>query len=152
VEVNELFDEFMKIWWHIPLIMAMVFVYAFLLNRVLFRPVQKVLADRKARGAESDQLLQQSREQLKRRFDEYEQAVLEAHRRGTHVKEEARNKANEYRNAVLSQVKAEIAAESAKADESLKNDIEAVKAEILTEMPGFAKGLLAKILQREVAV
>lgn len=150
--MDQLMKEFLKIWWHIPAIMALVFVYAYLLNKALFRPVQKVLRERKDQVRDSDQLSQHSREELKRRFDEYEQAVLEAHRKATHIKEEARNQAYAYRSAILSQVKTEMAAEMAKAEDALKIDLENVQRDIQVQMPEFAKSLIAKILGREVAV
>jgi F0F1-type ATP synthase membrane subunit b/b' len=150
--VDELVKGFLKIWWHIPAIMALVFVYAFLLNRALFHPVQKVLKERKEQIQDSDQLSQSSRAELKRRFDEYEQAVLEAHRKATHIKEEARNQAYAYRSAILSKVKTEMAAEMAKAEDALKIDLENVQREIQVQMPEFVKSLVAKILGREVAV
>ena len=150
--MDDLLREFMKIWWHIPAIMVMVFVYAFLLNWALFKPVQKILKDREERKQESEALSQRSREQLKSRFDEYEQAVLEAHRKATHIKEEARSAAYDQRSTMLSQVKAEAAAEMAKNDEVLKKDVDDVKADIQAQMPEFARGIVAKILGREVAV
>jgi F0F1-type ATP synthase membrane subunit b/b' len=150
--VDQLLKEFVKIWWHIPAIMGLVFIYAFLLNRALFRPVQKVLRERKEQIRESDQLSQHSREELKRRFEEYERAVLEAHRKGTHLKEEARNQANAYRASILSQVKAEMDAEMAKADGILRGDLEGIQKEIQVQMPEFARSLVGKILGREVAL
>lgn len=149
--MEQLLEQFLKIWWHIPAIMGLVFVYAFLLNRALFRPVQKVLRERKDQIKESDQLSQHSREELRHRFEEYEQAVLEAHRAGTHLKEEARNQAYAYRAAILSQVKAEMDAEVARSEGALQGDLEAIQKEIQAQMPDFARSLLTKILGREVA-
>ena len=145
-------NKFFEIWWHIPVIMAMVFVYAFLLDRALFRPVQRVLRERKDRIQESDRLSQRSRDELKSRFNEYEQAVLEAHRKATHVKEEARNRAYEYRSKILSEVKAEMDVEMAKADGALKSDVASVKKDLEGEMPAFARMMASKVLGREVAV
>jgi F-type H+-transporting ATPase subunit b len=150
--VEALVNKFFEIWWHIPVIMAMVFVYAFLLDRALFRPVQRVLRERKDRIQESDRLSQRSRDELKSRFNDYEQAVLEAHRKGTHVKEEARTRAYEYRNKVLSEVKAEMDAEMAKADGALKGDVASVKGDLEGQMPAFARMMASKVLGREVAV
>ena len=69
-------EEIVKNLWHIPILMAMILVYGFLLNRVLFRPVLRVLDDRKGRIREAGALSEQSRESLKQRFADYEQAVL----------------------------------------------------------------------------
>lgn len=148
--METLVNKFLEIWWHIPVIMAMVFLYAFLLDRAFFRPVQRVLKERRDRIRESDGLSQRSKDELKRRFDEYEQAVLEAHRRATHVKEDARNRAYEYRGKVLAEVKAEMDAETARADEALKGGVSTVKGELAAQMPALARMMAAKVLGREV--
>ncbi len=128
----------------------MMLVYGWLLNKVFFRPVQAVMAERKKRIRESALLSETSKESLKSRLKEYEQAVLEAHRRGTHIKEEARNKAYEYRAGVLSEVRSEIEAELKKSEESMRSNVDDVKASLEKEVPGFARTIAQKILGREV--
>ncbi len=130
--------------------MAMMLVYGWLLNKVLFRPVQAVMAERKKRIRESALLSETSKESLKSRLKEYEQAVLEAHRRGTHIKEEARNKAYEYRAGVLNEVRSEIEAELKKSEESMRGNVADVKASLEKEVPGFARAIAQKVLGREV--
>lgn len=143
-------EQIIHNWWHIPILMAMMMVYGWLLNKVLFRPIQSVMAERKKRIRESALLSESSKESLKSRLQEYEQAVLEAHRRGTHVKEEARNKAYEYRSEVLANVRSEIEGELKKSEDSLKENVAEVKASLEKEVPGFARSIAGKVLGREV--
>lgn len=145
-------EEIAKNAWHIPILMALILVYGFLLNRVLFRPVQRVLDERRGRIREAGTLSEQSRAALKQRFEEYEQAVLEAHRRGTHIKEAARNLANEYRSKVLGEVKAEMDGEIKKTEAMLQATMTGIKSELDAATPDLVKLMATKILGREVAV
>jgi len=138
--------------WHIPILMAMVLVYGIVLNLVLFRPVRRLLEERRRRVKEASDLSAHSRDALKRRFEEYELAILEAHRRATHVKEEARNEANLYRTKVLTEVKAEMGGELAAAQSRLDAGVASVRADLEAATPSLARQLAAKVLGREVAV
>lgn len=138
--------------WHIPILMAMILVYGFLLNRALFKPIQQTLEERKRRVKEAGDLSAHSRDALKSRFQEYELAILEAHRRATHVKEDARNEAYRYRSQVLSEVKADMAKELAAAEAELDRSAEEVRRDLKAAAPGLAGMLASKILGREVAV
>jgi F-type H+-transporting ATPase subunit b len=145
-------EEIAKNLWHVPVIMVLILVYGFLLNRVLFRPVQRILAERDQRVQEAGTLSEQSRESLKRRFAEYEQAVLEAHRRGTHIKEDARNQAYEYRAKVLGEVKGEMDGEIKKTEASLKASMETIRRDLDATTPDLVKLMASKVLGREVAL
>jgi F0F1-type ATP synthase membrane subunit b/b' len=145
-------EEIAKNAWHIPILMALILVYGFLLNRVLFRPVQSVLDERKGRIREAGALSEQSRASLKQRFEEYEQAVLEAHRRGTHIKEIARGQAYDYRSKVLAEVKAEMDGEIKETEAELRASMAVIKRELDETTPDLVKLMATKILGREVAL
>jgi F-type H+-transporting ATPase subunit b len=145
-------EEIAKNAWHIPILMALILVYGFLLNRTLFRPVQRVLDERRGRIREAGTLSEQSRASLKQRFDEYEQAVLEAHRRGTHIKEAARGQAYDYRSKVLAEVKAEMDGEIKKTEGELRASMAVIKRELDATTPDLVKLMASKILGREVAL
>jgi F-type H+-transporting ATPase subunit b len=145
-------EEIAKNAWHIPILMALILVYGFLLNRVLFRPVQRVLDERRGRIREAGTLSEQSRASLKQRFEEYEQAVLEAHRRGTHIKEAARGQAYDYRSKVLAEVKAEMDGEIKKTEAELGASMTVIKRELDETTPDLVKLMATKILGREVAL
>ncbi len=145
-------EEIAKNAWHIPILMALILVYGFLLNLVLFRPVQRVLDERRGRIREAGTLSEQSRASLKQRFEEYEQAVLEAHRRGTHIKEAARGQAYDYRSKVLAEVKAEMDGEIKKTEAELSASMAVIKRELDATTPDLVKLMATKILGREVAL
>lgn len=144
-------EEIAKNLWHVPILMALILVYGFLLNRALFRPVQRVLQERRGRIREAGTLSEESRESVRRRFEQYEQAVLEAHRRGTHIKEDARNKAYALRAKVLAEVKAQAETEIRGAEAELRLGMESVKRELDAATPDLVRGMVAKVLGREGA-
>lgn len=141
-------EELTKNAWHIPILMGMVLVYALLLNWVLFRPVTKLLEGRKERSREAASLADSSKEQLERRFAEYEEAVLDARRRGARVKEEARAQVAAKREEMLEAVRAELRAESAKAEGELEGDVSKARAAIEATAPELARAAVQKILGR----
>jgi len=143
-------EEIAKNAWHIPVIMAMILVYGFLLNRALFRPVQNVLDERKGRIVEAGTLSGQSRDALKQRFQEYEEAVLEAHRKGTHIKEDARNQGLEYRAKVLGEVKSEMDGEIRATESKLRASMDDIRRELDAATPDLVQEMAFKILGRKV--
>lgn len=144
-------EELIKNAWHIPIIIGMVLVYAFLLNRTLFRPVQGLLERRKERGRESAALAESSRGELERRFAEYEAAVLDARRRGARVKEAARLELAARRDAMLEEVRSELRKEVGKAEAELAQDMGRARADIESSAPRLARVAALKVLGREVA-
>ncbi len=138
--------------WHIPILMVMVLVYGILLNFVLFRPVHGVTSERRRRIKEADDLSAHAHDALKTRFAEYELAILEAHRRATHLKEEARNEANRYRSEILTEVRTAMDKELAAAQGDLAASMAGVRGELNAAAPALAAELASKVLGREVAV
>jgi len=145
-------EEIARNWWHIPILMGMILIYGWLLNRAFFRPVQGVLEERKRRIQESSSLSAMSQETLKARYLEYDQAVLEAHRRATRVKEEARNQALQTRSEVLGSVKAEVDRDLRRREAELSANVAEVKRALEKEIPQVSRLLAGKILGREVAL
>lgn len=141
-------EELVRNAWHIPVIMGMVLVYALLLDAFLFRPVSRVLAARRRRGEESSSLADSSREELERKFAEYEEAVLEARRRGTRVKEEARSEVAVRRESIIEAVRGELRDEMGKAEAELAVDVSKARADIEASAPALARLAADRILGR----
>ncbi len=138
-------------WWHIPVLMVAIFVYAWLLNRWFFQPVLRVLDERKRLEVDAAELSVHSRDELKVRMEEYEDAVLEAHRRGAKIKEAARSQANQLRSSILGGIKGEIAASLKEEGAKLERNVEEVKTELDNAIPAFARTLAERVLGRDVA-
>lgn len=146
----DLIGQIVQNWWHIPIIMAMVLVYGILLNRVLFKPVGGVLDARKKAVKEAGGLSALSRDELDRKFAEYEREVLEARRRANQVKETARAEAYAYRTGLLDQVRDEVVSETRARREELDRGREAARSELASRTAALAAQMASKVLGREV--
>lgn len=146
----DLIGQIVQNWWHIPILMGMVLVYGFLLNLVLFRPVAGVLEARRKAVKEAGGLSERSRDELERKFAEYERVVLDARRKANQVKEAAREEAYAYRSSLLDQVREEVAAEARSGREELARGREAARAELASRTRALAAGMASKVLGREV--
>jgi len=147
----DLIGQVVQNWWHIPVLMVLVLVYGFLLNRVLFRPVTKVLESRKNAVQEASGLSAHSRDELQRRFAEYERVVLDARRRATQVKEAAREEAYRYRAGLLDAVRGEVSAEVKARQADLARGRDAARAELRERTHALAGAMASKVLGREVS-
>jgi F0F1-type ATP synthase membrane subunit b/b' len=147
----DLMGELTKNAWHIPFIMGMVLAYAWLLNKALFLPVQRLLDRRRERGREAAALAESSRCDLERRFAEYEAAVLEARRRGTRAKEAARAEMAARRDAMLEQVRLELHRETSSTQDALAQDVALARRELEEVAPEFSRIAARRILGREAA-
>ena len=144
-------EEIVKNWNYIPILMAAIFLYAWLLNIVLFRPILKVLDERESRSRDAASELTNSKDSLRVRLEEYENAVLEAHRKGTKIKESARKEADRERREKLDEVSSGIKADKDLKLKELSEEEEKVKTELTAQMPAFALDMAKSILGREVA-
>lgn len=143
--------EIAENWYFIPILMVAVYLYAWLLNYALFRPVMKVLDERESRTRDAAAELGSSRDSLKARLEEYEAAVLEAHREGNRVKEAAREKAEAERRKKLDELKVTLSAEKNSRLKELEKETRNVRKELASRIPAFANEVAERLLGREVA-
>lgn len=137
-------------WWHIPILMVMVLVYGALLNLVLFKPVNRVLAKRRDAVKEAANLALRSKDELQQRFAKYEESLLDARRKGSQVKEAARREAYGYRSSVLEEVRSEAAAKAKALEGELSADVTRARSELADGTKALALEMAAKILGRQV--
>lgn len=147
----DLIGQVTQNWWHIPVLMVLVLVYGLLLNRVLFRPVTQILESRKKAVQEAAGLSAHSRDELQRRFAEYERVLLEARRRASHLKEAARDEAYRYRTGLLDGVRGEVSEELKRKQVELTRAQDAARAELGERTRSLAAAMASKVLGREVS-
>lgn len=146
----DLIGQVAQNWWHIPILMGMLVVYGLLLNIVLFQPVMRVLGAREKAVKEAGGISAHSRDELNRKFAEYERAVLEARRKASHVKESAREEAYAYRTQLLDEVRAEVSSEVKSKRTELDKARTTARAELKARTREMAAAMASKILGREV--
>lgn len=146
----DLIGQVAQNWWHIPILMGMLVVYGFLLNLVLFKPVTRVLHAREKAVKEAGGISAHSKDELNRKFAEYERVVLEARRKASQVKEAAREEAYAYRTKLLDEVRAEVATEVKAQRTTLENERISAQADLKARTQEIAAAMASKILGREV--
>lgn len=145
--IKEIVDN----WYFILILIVAIYVYAWLLDRFLFRPVMKVLDERESRSKDATAQLGAYRDSLKKRLEEYETAVLEAHRKGARIKEAARSKADADRRGQLDELKASVSVEKEGKLNKLEDEAGVVREDLASQMPAFAHKVAERLIGREVA-
>lgn len=131
---------------HIAIILVMVF----LLNRVLFRPVGQVLAEREShthgRTNEAHETVRRAEESMSR----YERALREARAEGYQVLERQQAEAAEERRRRLSQVREEVESAVAEQRRVITEQSEAARQSLEAEARRAAAIISAQVLGRPV--
>lgn len=123
----------------------------FILNRTLFKPINKVLDERNHLGAgrmaEAKQLLAQ----YEHRLSGYEQQIQSARAEAYQFMEVQRREALAARTEMIAQVKTETAAQIAAAREEISKQTDAAKANLEGEARAMAAVISSQILHRPVS-
>ena len=125
-------------------------VLMFILNRVLYMPVKKILKERseKLRGMQDDISKFEKNAQL--RQEEVDAKMAQASGRAKAALESARAEAQAAGDEKLAAIKAEAEAVKNEKLASLKADIETAKASLQDGLDGFANEMACKILGRSL--
>ena len=128
-----------------------IFLLIWILNRTLFKPINRVLDEREHLGAgriaEARQLLAKYEERLAR----YEQQLQAARGEAYQHIEAQRREALAARQEVLAQVKAETASQIAAAREEIAGQANAAKQNLEGEARAMASVISSQILHRPVS-
>jgi F-type H+-transporting ATPase subunit b len=126
-------------------------VLVFLLNMVLFRPIRKILLERKARlaGFEEDITgLADNRLGILGKVDE---ELVQARREGLGLRETLRQEGSQAESSLLEQVKKEVDAQWTKVEAKIKKDVGAAREALQAQAQDFAMALATKILGRKLS-
>ena len=126
-------------------------VLVFLLNMVLFRPIRKILLERKARlaGYEEDITgLADNRQGVLVKVDE---ELVQARREGLGLREGLRQEGSQAESSLLEQVKKEVDAQWTKVEAKIKKDVGKAREALQAQSQDFAMALATKILGRKLS-
>lgn len=118
------------------------------LNTILYRPVRKILAERKAKIANLGTDIETFQANAKSRAEEFDQKFRDARRNAKSEFDSARNEAQEAGAAKLKQIKEE--SDKVKADQLSKvaADIQAAEQSLKGQVESFATEMAGKVLGR----
>ncbi len=119
-----------------------------ILNMVLYKPIRKILLERKDKvtGMQSD--IDGSAQQVKSKEDEYADGVRQARAAGQKEKETLMQAAAEEEKAIIGKINESAQAELKAVKEKIAQEVGTVKSALEEEIDAFADAIGQKILGR----
>lgn len=126
-------------------------VLVFLLNMVLFRPIRKVILDRRARQNTFEEDISGLTDNRQNILGEVEEQLTAARREGLGLREQLRQEGSQVESSLLEQVKQEVEAEWTKVEARIKKDVAKARETLRAQAQDFAMALATKILGRKLS-
>lgn len=127
------------------------FFLMFLLNKLLYKPVLKILAEREERVAGGQEQAKNLVEQGQEIFGSYNQKLHSAKLDAIAVKNATRNQAVEQANAIIEEARKKAEIVVADVQKEMSDEIARVKKELEPELGIMASTIAQQILGRKVA-
>ena len=125
-------------------------VLIWVLNIVLYKPIRKILIQRKEKVLALQQGAETSLEEARAREAAFDQGIKAARARGLKEKDSFLQEAGEEEKRIIGEINAKAQAELAAVREKISKDAEAVRTTLQEEVEGFAKAIGQKILGRAI--
>ncbi|WP_319526642.1 ATP synthase F0 subunit B [uncultured Desulfosarcina sp.] len=119
-----------------------------ILNMVLYKPIRKILLERKAKVDGMQSTIDGSAEQVKAKEDAYAEGIRQARASGQKEKEALMQAAAEEEKAIIGKINESAQAELKQVKEKIAQEVGAVKAALEEEVDAFADAIGKKILGR----
>jgi F-type H+-transporting ATPase subunit b len=119
-----------------------------ILNMVLYKPIRKILLERKAKVAGLEAVIDDSAEQVGAKEKAYADGVRQARAAGQEEKEVLMQAAAEEEKAIIGKINADAQAELKVVKAKLAEEMGGVKAALEQEIDAFANAIEQKILGR----
>ena len=125
-------------------------ILIFILNIVLYRPIRKILFQRKEKVEGLEQNVENATSDLAEKEATYASGIREARKKGLKEKDVLVNAATAEEKAIIDKINAEALAELNAVKEKVAKEVDVARAALLKEVDGFANEIGAKILGRAV--
>jgi F-type H+-transporting ATPase subunit b len=119
-----------------------------ILNMVLYRPIRKILLERKAKVDGMQSTIDGSAEQVKAKEDAYAEGIRQARAAGQKEKEAMMQAAAEEEKAIIGKINESAQAELKDVKNKIAQEVGTVKAALEEEVDAFADAIGKKILGR----
>lgn len=119
-----------------------------ILNLVLYKPIRKILLERKEKVTGLQSNIDGSAQQVKSKEDEYADGVHQARAAGQKEKESLMQAAAEEEKAIIGKINESAQAELKAVKEKISQDMGTVKSALEEEIDAFADAIGQKILGR----
>ena len=119
-----------------------------LLNIVLYKPIRKILAERKDKIEGLEEVIKSSEAGVKDKEDEFNAGIREARSKGVAVKDALVEEASQEEKKILGELMEKAQADLAEVREKISKDVEAVRKTLQKDIDAFANDIGEKILGR----
>ena len=120
------------------------------LNLILFRPIRRVLNQRKEEMDSRQKAIDNYQSQANQRADDIEEGMVEARKEGHSKRELSKAKGLEKEQALLQEANVTVEKRLGAAAKERDTNVEEVRRALEDQLSGFANDLAAKILGRSV--
>ena len=125
-------------------------ILIWVLNLILYRPIRKILLDRKERVAGLEKSINTFSKDAAEKDSQYQEGIRLARSRGMQEKETLVHSAEAEEKAIIARINEKAQADLAKMKEKVAKEAEAVRKELLRQVDMFANEIGKKILGRAV--
>ncbi len=129
---------------------ANLFIQVYLIKRFLFKPINKILEERRAKADAVLQDADKVREEAKELKAEYEQNMLEAKNKAGEILLTAQKTAEAQSEKLLKEAEQEAAAMRSRAEKDIAQEKRKAVGEIKNEIGGMAMEIAGKVIEREI--
>ena len=139
---------------HLPQLIAQIvgfLVLLFLLSKLLYKPLLKVMDERSARIKESLEAAESAKEQAAASQEQMQEDIRKAREEGQQMIAQARDVAARFRDEEIAKAKDEIAAERAKAEADIQRERDAAIEGLRQEFAGLAISAAERVVERSLS-
>lgn len=127
------------------------FIQVYLIKRFLFKPINEILAKRKAKADAEIQQAEQAKNEAQAMKAEYEQNMLEAKTRANEILTTAQKTASITSEEMLKEASQQAAAIKEKAEADIAQEKRKAVNELKNEIGGIAMEIAGKVIEREIS-
>ena len=127
------------------------FLQVYLIKRFLFKPVNEMLAKRKAMADAQLQDAAKAKDEAQAMKDEYEKNMADAKNKASEILINAQRNASIQSEEILKQANAQAVAIKEKAESDIAQEKRKAVNEIKDEIGGMAVDIAGKVIQREIS-
>ena len=139
---------------HLPQLIAQIvgfLVLLFILSKLLYKPLLKVIDERSAKIKESLEAAESAKEQAAASQEQMQDDIRKAREEGQQMIAQARDVAARFRDEEMAKARDEIAAERAKAEADIQRERDAAIEDLRQEFAGLAISAAERVVERSLS-
>ena len=138
---------------NLPMLIAQIvgfLVLLYILSKLLYRPLLKVMDERADRIKESLEAAERAKEQAAASQEQMQEDIRKAREEGQQMIAQARDVASRFRDEEMAKAREEIAAERAKAEADIQRERDAAIEDLRQEFAGLAISAAERVVERSL--